>query len=122
MPADVLGNRQFAAACLATLMMSAIFFSALVFLPQFMAKQLGYSAVGAGAGLLPMMGVFALTSFIAGPLYSRLGPKLIVGAGAALPRGRHLHAVADRRRRRRSATWCRAWWCSGSASACSTRR
>ena len=83
MPRDVLQNRQFAAACLATLMMSAIFFSALVFLPQFMAKELGFSAVGAGAGLLPMMGVFAVTSFVAGPLYSRLGPKLIVGAGAA---------------------------------------
>jgi len=81
-PGDVLGNRQFAAACAATLMISAIFFSALVFLPQFMAKQLGYDAMGAGAGLLPMMGVFALTSFIAGPLYNRLGPKLIVGAGA----------------------------------------
>lgn len=81
-PADVLGNRQFAAACAATLLISAIFFSALVFLPQFMAKELGYSAIGAGAGLLPMMGVFALTSFIAGPLYSRLGPKLIVSAGA----------------------------------------
>jgi MFS family permease len=27
------------------------------------------------------MGVFALTSFVAGPLYSRLGPKLIVGLG-----------------------------------------
>lgn len=81
-PADVLGNRQFAAACAATLMMSAIFFSALIFLPQFMSKELGFSAIGAGAGLLPMMGVFALTSFVAGPLYSRLGPKLIVSAGA----------------------------------------
>jgi EmrB/QacA subfamily drug resistance transporter len=81
-PMDVLGNRQFAAACGATLLISAIFFSALVFLPQFMAKELGFSAVGAGAGLLPMMGVFALTSFVAGPLYSRLGPKLIVSAGA----------------------------------------
>ena len=81
-PADVIGNRQFAAACLATMMMSAIFFAALVFLPQFMTKQLGFSAVGAGAGLLPMMATFALTSFVAGPLYSRLGPKLIVGAGA----------------------------------------
>jgi EmrB/QacA subfamily drug resistance transporter len=81
-PRDVLANRQFAAACAATLMMSAIFFSALVFLPQLMAKQLGYDAMGAGAGLLPMMGVFAITSFVAGPLYNRLGPKVIVGAGA----------------------------------------
>jgi len=83
-PADVLRNRAFVAACLATLLMSAIFFAALLYLPQFMTKQLGYSAVGAGAGLLPMMGVFAVTSFVAGPLYSRLGPKLIVSLGAGL--------------------------------------
>ena len=81
-PADVLGNRRFLAACIATLMMSAIFFAALLYLPQFMAKALGYSAVGSGAGLLPMMAVFALTSFAAGPLYERLGPKLIVSTGA----------------------------------------
>jgi EmrB/QacA subfamily drug resistance transporter len=81
-PGDVLASRQFAAACGATLMMSAIFFSALLYLPQFMTRQLGFSAVGAGAGLLPMMGVFALTSFVAGPLYGRLGPKLIVSLGA----------------------------------------
>jgi MFS family permease len=83
-PADVLRNRAFITACLATLLMSAIFFASLLYLPQFMAKQLGYSAVGDGAGLLPMMGVFALTSFVAGPLYERLGPKLIVSIGAAL--------------------------------------
>ena len=81
-PADVLGNRTFLAASMATLLMSAIFFAALIFLPQLMAKQFGFSAVGAGAGLLPMMGVFALTSFASGPLYARLGAKLIVTLGA----------------------------------------
>jgi MFS family permease len=30
-----------------------------------------------------MMGTFAVTSFVAGPLYEKLGPKLIVSAGAA---------------------------------------
>jgi EmrB/QacA subfamily drug resistance transporter len=83
-PTDVLGNPTFFAASMATLLMSAIFFAALLYLPQFMSKMLGYSAVGAGAGLLPMMGTFAVTSFVAGPLYSRLGPKLIVSLGAAL--------------------------------------
>jgi EmrB/QacA subfamily drug resistance transporter len=81
-PADVLGNRTFFAASMATLLMSAIFFAALLFLPQLMAKQFGFSAVGAGAGLLPMMGTFALTSFASGPLYARLGAKLIVTIGA----------------------------------------
>ena len=83
-PRDVMTNRQFAAASLTVLMMSAIFFAALLYLPQFMQKQLGYSPLKAGAGLLPMMGTFAAMSFASGPLYSRLGPKRIVSIGAAL--------------------------------------
>ncbi|MGZ4757385.1 MAG: MFS transporter [Acidimicrobiia bacterium] len=82
-PRDVLKNRVFTAANVAVLLMSAIFFSALLYLPQFMTKVLGYSALESGAGLLPMMGVFAATSFIAGSLYERLGAKLIVSVGAA---------------------------------------
>jgi len=81
-PHDVLENRAFFAACISVLMMSAIFFAALMYLPQFMMKALDHSAVRAGAGLLPMMGVFAATSFAAGPLYIKLGPKRIVCAGA----------------------------------------
>jgi len=82
-PGDVLGNRTFVAACLTVLMMSAIFFSALLFLPQFMSRVLHYNAMQSGLGLLPMMGVFALTSFISGPLYEKLGSKLIISLGAA---------------------------------------
>src|SRR5206468_829942 len=81
-PADVLRNRTFLASCLAVLMMSAIFFAALLYLPQFLTKVLHRSALASGAGLLPMMGTFAVTSFVAGPLYSKLGPKLIVSLGA----------------------------------------
>jgi hypothetical protein len=51
--------------------------------PQFVEMQLGYSPLGAGAGLLPLMGVFAVTSFIAGSLYNRLGGRIVVAAGAA---------------------------------------
>jgi EmrB/QacA subfamily drug resistance transporter len=82
-PADVLGNRAFVAACLTTLLMSAIFFASLLYLPQFMTQQLNYSAIRSGAGLLPMMGTFALVSFVAGPIYERLGAKIVVSAGAA---------------------------------------
>lgn len=82
-PPDVLANRVFTSACLAVLLMSAIFFAALLYLPQFMSKGLGYSALTSGAGLLPMMGTFALTSFVAGSLYNRLGAKPIVSVGGA---------------------------------------
>ncbi len=83
-PETVLQNRGFVAACMATLLASAIFFAALLYLPQFMSKVLGFSAMGSGAGLLPMMGTFMVTSFVAGRLYERLGPKLIVTLGALL--------------------------------------
>jgi EmrB/QacA subfamily drug resistance transporter len=81
-PRDVIANRDFATACLAVLMISAVFFSTLLYLPQFMQKILGYSPLGSGVGLVPMMGTFALTSFLAGPLYTKLGAKLIVSLGA----------------------------------------
>ena len=82
-PPDVLGNRVFAACCLVVLLMSAIFFTALLYLPQFMEVVLHYSAIKSGAGLVPMMAVFAATSFVAGALYGRVGAKVAVSAGAA---------------------------------------
>jgi EmrB/QacA subfamily drug resistance transporter len=81
-PTDVIGNRQFRAACMATLLMSAVFFSTVLYAPQFMEKILGYSALKAGAGLLPMLGTFAVVSFVAGPLYERIGAKVAVSSGA----------------------------------------
>ena len=74
---------EFRSACIATLLVSATFFAMLLFLPQFFQKILGYSPLEAGAALLPMMGIFAVVSFIAGSLYERLGAKTIVSAGAA---------------------------------------
>jgi EmrB/QacA subfamily drug resistance transporter len=81
-PPDVIGNRDFAYTCAAILLMSAVFFASMLYLPQFMIVVLGYSPIGAGAGMLPMMAVFAAVSFIAGPLYQRVGskPLLIVGS------------------------------------------
>jgi EmrB/QacA subfamily drug resistance transporter len=81
-PPDVIASRDFSAACLAVLLMSAVFFACLLYLPQFMQKLLGYSPLAAGAGLLPMMALFALVSFAAGPLYQRLGAKVVVSMGA----------------------------------------
>ncbi len=99
-PRDVIANRDFAGACLAVLLISACFFAALLYLPQFMTKVLGYSALEGGLGLLPMMGTFALVSFVAGPLYNRIGAKTTVSRGRGLHRGRDVPALVDRPRRR----------------------
>jgi EmrB/QacA subfamily drug resistance transporter len=82
-PRAVMRNRSFTASCVAILFMSATFFASLLYLPQFMQKHFGYSPLEAGVGILPFLGVFALVSFIAGPLYNRLGakPLAVFGAG-----------------------------------------
>jgi EmrB/QacA subfamily drug resistance transporter len=82
-PSDVMGNTDFRAACLSVLLMSATFFGAVLYLPQYMQKLLDHSPLEAGVGLLPFMAVFGVVSFGAGPLYNRLGPKPIIGVGAA---------------------------------------
>ncbi|MCB0875439.1 MAG: DHA2 family efflux MFS transporter permease subunit [Solirubrobacterales bacterium] len=83
-PPDVIANRRFRAACLTVLTLSAVFFSAVLYVPQFFEKILDYTTVEAGLGMLPMLAAFAITSFIAGPLYNRLGMRIVVGAGTAL--------------------------------------
>jgi EmrB/QacA subfamily drug resistance transporter len=82
-PRDVMRNREFMGASLSVLLMSATFFAILIYVPQFMVKVLGYGPLKAGVGFLPMMGTFAIVSFVAGSLYNRLGAKPILVAGAA---------------------------------------
>ncbi|HEY5814793.1 MAG TPA: MFS transporter [Solirubrobacterales bacterium] len=82
-PRGVMRNESFRASCLAILFMSATFFAALLYLPQFMQKHLEYSPLEAGVGMLPFLATFALVSFVAGPLYERLGAKLLASIGAA---------------------------------------
>jgi EmrB/QacA subfamily drug resistance transporter len=81
-PRQVMRNHEFMAASLSVLLMSATFFAVLIYVPQFMLKILGYGSLKSGLGFLPMMGVFALVSFVAGSLYNRLGAKPILIAGA----------------------------------------
>jgi len=81
-PRAVMANESFRASCLAILLMSATFFAALLYLPQFMQHQLGYSPLEAGLGMLPFLATFACVSFVAGPLYERLGAKVLASVGA----------------------------------------
>ncbi|MBS1844888.1 MAG: MFS transporter [Actinobacteria bacterium] len=81
-PREVMRNRSFAASCVAILCMSATFFAALLYLPQFMEAELGFSPLEAGLGMLPALATFGLVSFVAGPLYDRLGAKRLAMVGA----------------------------------------
>ncbi len=81
-PRAVMRNESFTASCIAILFMSATFFASLLYLPQFMENQLNYSPLESGVGMLPFLGTFALVSFIAGPLYNRVGAKPLAVLGA----------------------------------------
>jgi EmrB/QacA subfamily drug resistance transporter len=84
-PPDVLANRPFRAACLTVLMLSAVFFSIILYVPQLMEKVLGFSALKAGFGMLPMLALFAVVAFLTGQaLYERLGGRTVIVAGTAL--------------------------------------
>jgi MFS family permease len=48
-----------------------------------MQTQLGYSPLEAGVGVLPFLATFAVVSFVAGPLYDRVGAKRLAVFGAA---------------------------------------
>jgi EmrB/QacA subfamily drug resistance transporter len=82
-PREIIRNRDFAASCVAILCMSATFFASLLYLPQFMESELGFSPLEAGLGMLPALATFALVSFGAGPLYDKIGAKglAVIGAG-----------------------------------------
>jgi EmrB/QacA subfamily drug resistance transporter len=95
-PKEVMRNESFTASCLAILFMSATFFASLLYLPQFMEKQLGYSPLEAGVGILPFLATFAIVSFVAGPLYNRVGAKTLAIIGAAcITAGPFLFSMVD---------------------------
>jgi EmrB/QacA subfamily drug resistance transporter len=81
-PRRVSSSRQFIAAVWSIVFMSSVFFAVLVYIPQFTQKVLGWSALEAGGGLLPLMVVFVASSFLAGPAYNRVGARAVIGTGA----------------------------------------
>jgi EmrB/QacA subfamily drug resistance transporter len=83
-PPDVIANRAFRAACLTVLMLSAVFFSVVLYAPQMMEKVLGFTALKAGAGMLPMLALFAVVAFLTGRIYDRVGGRRVIIAGTAL--------------------------------------
>jgi len=81
-PADVATNWQFFTVGITTLLLSVIFVSMLLYIPQFLIKELNFSAVWSGAGLLPVMLTYGIVSYIAGRLYEIMGAKVILSAAA----------------------------------------
>jgi EmrB/QacA subfamily drug resistance transporter len=82
-PSDIAANRRFTSACVTVLLMSAVFFSVVLYVPQLMEKLLDYTALEAGVGMLPMLATFAVVAFFAGRLYERIGGRPVIVTGTA---------------------------------------
>jgi MFS family permease len=67
--------------------MSGVFFTLILYIPQFFIKVRDMSAFEAGLGLLPLMVTFAATSFGADRISRRIGVKAAIVAGCALLSG-----------------------------------
>ncbi|BBM02076.1 MFS transporter [Microbulbifer sp. GL-2] len=65
-----------------TLLLSVTFVSMLLYIPQFLIKELNFSAVWSGAGLLAVMLAYGIVSYIADRLYEIMGAKVILSAAA----------------------------------------
>jgi MFS family permease len=82
-PPSIMANRAFTSVCAAVLLMAVTFFAVLFYLPQFFQKVLDADALESGLGMLPMLGTFALASFLEGALVARVGLKAVITVGAA---------------------------------------
>jgi MFS transporter, DHA2 family, multidrug resistance protein len=78
---SVLKNASFTTGTLIGGILGVSLFASLFLLPLFMQELLGYPAVKSGLVLMPRSLVMLALMPVAGALYNRLGPKLMIGSG-----------------------------------------
>ncbi|HYP24662.1 MAG TPA: DHA2 family efflux MFS transporter permease subunit [Actinomycetota bacterium] len=81
LPFDIFRSRQFSGANAATLLVYFALGGAMFFLVIELQRELGYSALEAGAALIPTTILLLLLSSRAGALASRIGPRLPMTLG-----------------------------------------
>ncbi len=84
---SLLGDRNFAAGVTISGMLGMGLFASMFLLPMFLQQLLGYPALDAGLTLIPRSIAMGLTLPLAGRLYNRLGPKILVTTGLLLSSG-----------------------------------
>jgi MFS transporter, DHA2 family, multidrug resistance protein len=81
---SILRNVRFSAATLMGGVMGAGLSGVLFILPLFLQNLLGYTAMDSGLALMPRSLAMLVAMPVAGRLYNRTGPRLMVGAGLLL--------------------------------------
>jgi|BarGraIncu00431A_1022009.scaffolds.fasta_scaffold01217_12 MFS transporter, DHA2 family, multidrug resistance protein len=77
----LLRDRNFASGVLISGLLGMGLYSSMFLLPLFLQQLLGYSAFDAGLTLMPRSVAMGLTLPVAGRLYNRLGPRILVSTG-----------------------------------------
>jgi EmrB/QacA subfamily drug resistance transporter len=80
-------NPRFSAASGAIALAFFSLFGAIFFLTQFLQSVLGYSALEAGLGTLPVAGGLMVAAALSAPLAERIGTKIVVAAGMTVVAG-----------------------------------
>ena len=81
MPLSLFGSRNFVALTLLTLFLYAALGELFVLLPFVLIRAASYSAIEAGAALLPLPVTLGLVSPLAGSLAERIGARVLLGLG-----------------------------------------
>ncbi len=84
LPLDLVLDRTRGAGYLAALSAAAAMFGAFFLLTQFMQQVLGFGALAAGLGFLPLMGTQVLTARLAPRLLARVRPSTLAASGALI--------------------------------------
>lgn len=87
-PGDIVRYRDVWLACALKLLMAPAYAAAVLYLPQIMQKLMHFSPFETGIRMLPMLGVYAVGSFLAGPLTTRFDVRLaLIGGLSAMTAG-----------------------------------
>ena len=113
----VFGNRALAGGSLSLLVTFAVMFGLFLVLIQFLQAVLGFSAIRAAVGLLPMAAVMMPLSTVAPQIAKRVGLRaMLAGGGLFVAVGLALLGAVRQRRRRLPRRSCPGCSCSASAS------
>jgi hypothetical protein len=83
-PADIVRIRAVWLACLLKLLMAPAYAALVLYLPQIMQKLMDFSPLEAGIRMLPMLGGYAVVSFLVGPLTRHIDVRYALIVGMAL--------------------------------------
>jgi EmrB/QacA subfamily drug resistance transporter len=93
-PADIIRIRGVAVPSVLRALMAPAYTATVLYAPQLMQKLMGFSPLESGIGLLPMLGTYAVVSFLVGSIAGRLSDRIAILAGlAALAAGQFLISV-----------------------------